>query len=216
MGRRPTIASAAERVQRTCALSDSVSRLRYVRGAREAALERLGVRRVRDLLLHIPSRYLDFTRVTPIALADVGSDATVVATVDKVSLKRPRPRMQVVEVWVVDQTGVLVASFFRQPWVAEQLKAGDVVALSGKVTFGYGFRQMRSPFYEVVGAPGDAGGYARVLPVHPVGEGLSASWMRRIVSAALADAGDVCDWLPASLAGPLARVTHARTLGVVR
>ena len=40
MGRRPTIASAAERVQRTCALSDSVSRLRYVRGAREAALER--------------------------------------------------------------------------------------------------------------------------------------------------------------------------------
>ena len=212
MGRRPTIASAAERVQRTCALSDSVSRLRYVRGAREAALERLGVRRVRDLLLHIPSRYLDFTRVTPIALADVGSDATVVATVDKVSLKRPRPRMQVVEVWVVDQTGVLVASFFRQPWVAEQLKAGDVVALSGKVTFGYGFRQMRSPFYEVVGAPGDAGGYARVLPVHPVGEGLSASWMRRIVSAALADAGDVCDWLPASLAARHGLMTLARAL----
>ena len=86
MGERPAIATAAERVQRTCALSDSVSRLRYVKGAREEALSRLGVRRVRDLLLHVPHRYLDFTRVEKIARADVGSDATVVATVDRVRL----------------------------------------------------------------------------------------------------------------------------------
>ena len=105
-------------------------------GAREAALERLGIRRVRDLLLHVPHRYLDFTRVTKIAYADVGSDATVVATVDRVNLKRPKPRLQIVELTVVDETGVLVATFFRQPWIAEQVKVGDVVALSGKVTFG--------------------------------------------------------------------------------
>ena len=115
-------------MQRTCALSDSVSRLRYVSGARQEALERLGLRRVRDLLLHVPHRYLDFTRVTRIGLADVGQDATVVGTVDRVRLKRPRPRMQIVEVSVVDETGVLVATFFRQPWIAEQLKPGDGVS----------------------------------------------------------------------------------------
>ena len=70
MGERPAIATASERVQRTCALSDSVSRLRYVRGAREEALSRLGVRRVRDLLLHVPHRYLDFTHFSYTGLID--------------------------------------------------------------------------------------------------------------------------------------------------
>ena len=140
MGSRPALSSAAERVQRTCALSDSVSRLRYVRGTREEALARLGIARVRDLLLHVPHRYLDFTHVTKIAFADVGADATIVATVDKVTKKPTRRRLQIVELSVMDETGVLVATFFRQPWIAEQVKEGDVVALSGKVTFGYGFR----------------------------------------------------------------------------
>ncbi|WP_240307419.1 ATP-dependent DNA helicase RecG [Thermophilibacter mediterraneus] len=198
-------------MQRTCALSDSVSRLRYVSGARQAALERLGVRRVRDLLLHVPHRYLDFTRVTKIAYADVGQEVTVVARVDRVSLKRPRPRMQIVELSVIDDTGVLVASFFRQPWIAEQVKAGDTVALSGRVEFSYGFKRMKSPFHEVVSSGGGAA-YARVLPVHPVGEGLSVPWMRRIVSAALCDVGDVCDWLPASLSSGRGLMTLARAL----
>ena len=212
MGSRLAISNASERVQRTCALSDSVSRLRYVRGNRQAAVERLGIVRVRDLLLHIPHRYLDFTRVSKISHADVGEDATIVATVDKVTLKRPRPRMQIVELFVMDDTGVLVATFFRQPWIAEQVKRGDVVALSGKVTFGYGFRQMKAPFYEVVGSLSDAGGYARVLPVHPVGEGVSVPWMRRIMAAALADMGDVCDWLPAELCSSHSLMTLGRAL----
>ncbi|MBM6817500.1 ATP-dependent DNA helicase RecG [Olsenella uli] len=212
MGGRPSIPSAAERVQRTCALSDSVSRLRYVSGAREEALRRLGLARVRDLMLHVPHRYLDFTRVTTIALADVGTDATIVATVDRVELKRPRPRMQIVELSVVDETGVLVATFFRQPWIAEQVHVGDRVALSGKVEFSYGFKRMKAPFHEVLGPAAGAGGYARVLPIHPVGEGVSASWMRRIVAAALADVGDVCDWLPAGLAAGHGLMTLARAL----
>ncbi len=214
MGERPAIPSAAERVQRTCALSDSVSSLRYVKGARQEALARLGIRRVRDLLLHVPHRYLDFTNVTKIARADVGRDATVVATVDRVDQRRARtrPNMKIVELSVMDETGVLIATFFRQPWVAEQVHEGDTVALSGKVTFGNGFRQMKAPFYEVVTGEGGAGGYARVLPVHPVTEGLTASWMRRIVASAVADASDVCDWLPASLAARRGLMTLGRAL----
>ena len=192
------VSEASGRVARSRALADDVGSLRYVNGKREQALVRLGLRRVRDVLLHLPSRYLDFSCVTKIAFADVGSDVTVVGTVDKVTLKRPRPRMQIVEVYVVDDTGVLVATFFRQPWIADQLHAGDVVALSGKITFGYGFKQMKAPFHEVLGEGDASGSFARVLPVHPVGEGVSASWMRRIVSAAVADASDVCDPVPAA------------------
>ena len=158
MGRLPSIGGAAERVSRTVALSDEVGRLRFVSGARAKALDRLGIARVRDLLLHVPHRYLDFTHTVSIALADVGSEVTVVGTVDKVTLKRPRPRMQIVEMYVLDETGVVQATFFRQPWIADQVHVGDTVALSGKVTFGYGFKQMKAPFYEVLSSSEEGGG----------------------------------------------------------
>ena len=203
---------ASTRVLRTCSLADDASSLRYVTGRRRTALERLGLKRVRDVLLHLPHRYLDFSNVTYIGYAEVGSDVTVVGTVDKIKLKRPRPRMQIVEVSVVDQTGVLVASFFQQPWIADQIKQGDVVALSGKVTFSYGFRQMKAPFHEVVAQGGGSGSYSRILPVHSVTEGLSASWMRRIVACAIADAGDICDPLPSSLVAEHELMTLARAL----
>lgn len=212
MGSRLAIPIASERVQRTCALSDSVSRLRYVSDARAEALEHLGISTVRDLLLHVPRRYLDFTDVTQIAYADVGTQATIVGTVDKVSVPRTRSRVNIVELTVIDDTGVLVATFFRQPWLAQQIKVGDSVALSGTVTFDYGFKRMKAPFMELLDSPQDVSGYARVLPVHAVGEGITASWMRRIVSAALADVGDVCDWLPSSLVCKHKLMTLSRAL----
>ena len=215
-GTAPSVGAAAGRIDRTLALTDSVSRLRYVssRGAssRLDALERLGIHRVRDLFLHIPHRYVDYSHVVPISHADVGSEVTVVGTVDKVELKRPRPRLTVVELYVFDQTGVLSASFFGQPWLAEQVKRGDKVALSGKVEFAYGFKRMRAPFHEVLDSDASASAYRRVLPVHPVGEGITTSWMRRIVSCALADVGDVTDWLPAPLAARHGLMALARAI----
>lgn len=210
MGASPSISEADLRVERSISLASPSSRLRYVSASRHEVLERLGLSRVRDVLLHVPHRYLDFSRVERIAFADLGSEVTVVGTVDKVTLKRPRPRMQIVEIMAVDETGVLKAVFFKQPWVADQLHKGDVVALSGKVTYDFGFRQMRSPFYERLGSANDMLQLARVLPVHPTSEGLSVSWMRRIIAAALADLGDVCEILPAQLLAKRGLPTRAR------
>ena len=214
MGTSPAIGEAQDRLARTLALSEGVERLRYAKRFREP-LARLGLARVRDVLLHVPHRYLDFTNLVSVSHADVGCEATIVVTVDEVRSKHPRPRLSVVELACTDGTGVIMASFFKQPWIAEQIHKGDVVALSGKVTFRMGFKQMASPFHEVLGNASDQGTYARILPVHPVGEGISAAWMRRIVSAALADAGDACDFLPSSLVAEHRLMTLSRALRAI-
>lgn len=218
-GSAPTIGEASERLARTQAWDADVSRLRYVRGSRLEALERLGIHTVGALLAHVPHRYLDFSRVTKVAYADVGSQATVVGTVDKVTLKRPKPRMQIVEVALVDETGVLMCAFFKQPWLAEQLHRGDVVAVSGKVTFAFGFKQMTPQFHEVVqvagkdgGVPPLGAGFARIVPVHAVGEGLTPAWARRIVSGAVGSYADACDFVPARLVASHGLMTLARAL----
>ena len=188
---------AASRLARTCVLTEDVARLKYVSGAREEALRRLGIESVGDLLAHIPRRYLDFSRAYSIEAAPLGEVCTIVATVDKVGNKPTRKRgMTVTEVFLLDDTGVLKVAFFKQPWIAQQLARGDRLAVMGKVEFAYGFKQMASPHFEKLDAEDGAGS---ILPVHPATEGVSPAWMRRIVSGALEAVGVFADPIPARL-----------------
>ncbi len=193
---RFTCSPASERLSRSEALDEDIARLKYVSGAREDALRRLHIERVGDLLLHIPRRYLDFSHACTIEEAPLGEVCTIVATIDQVVEKRPRPRLSVVEVSLVDDTGVLQVAFFKQPWIAQQLAAGDRLAVMGSVEFAYGFKQMSAPHYEKLDDRAQTGS---IVPVHAVSEGISVAWMRRIVSVALERTEGFIDILPARL-----------------
>lgn len=209
MARGCTLAPTSARLASTAMLGEDVGRLKYVSGAREEALRRLGIERVGDLLLHIPRRYLDFSHATSIEEATLGEVSTIVAVVDRVAAKRTRSRMSVVEVSLVDDTGVLKVAFFKQPWIVQQLERGCRLAVMGKVEFAYGFKQMSSPHFEKLD---DAAGAGTLLPVHAVGEGISAAWMRRIVSSALETVGSFADPLPARLRSERNLMSAARAV----
>ena len=204
-----SVPRVSERFAQSNALDEDIARLKYVSGKREEALRRLGIRTVGDLLLHIPHRYLDFTRSWSIEMAPIGTVCTIIATVDRIVQKQPRPRMQVTEVSLVDETGVLQVAFFRQPWIAQQLKQGDRLAVMGKVEFAYGFKQMASPHFEKL-EDGRAAG--TILPVHYVSDGVSQAWMRRIVSGALEVVGNPFDPIPAPLRAKRKLMSNARAL----
>lgn len=204
---------ASARLARTSALQEDISRLKYVSGTREEALRRLGIERVRDLLLHIPSRYLDFSRAYSIEGAPIGEVCTIVGTVDSVSNKPTSKRgMTVTEVFLIDETGVLKVAFFKQPWLAREFTRGDRLAVIGKVEFAYGFKQMASPHHEKLDAHGGRGG---ILPVHRVCEGISQAWFRRISSAALEGAGVFCDPVPAALRARRGLMSLSRALRAI-
>lgn len=187
---------AAQRLASATILSEDVARLKYVSGAREEALRRLSIERVEDLLLHIPRRYLDFTHAVSIEAAPLGEVCTVVATVDQVANRPTSKRgLTVTEVFLIDATGVLKVAFFKQPWLAQQIKRGDRLAVMGTMEFAYGFKQMSAPHFERL----DAQDSAVIMPIHGIAEGVSRAWMRRIISCALGDVGVFADPLPAGL-----------------
>ena len=78
-----SVPRVSERFAQSNALDEDIARLKYVSGKREEALRRLGIRTVGDLLLHIPHRYLDFTRSWSIEMAPIGTVCTIIATVDR-------------------------------------------------------------------------------------------------------------------------------------
>ncbi len=203
-----------DRLEATMALDADVSAVRLVSPARAAVLRKLGVRTVRDLLEHFPRRYVDLSSLQTIARATIGENCTVNGLVHEVKLKRPRRNLSLVEISLVDQTGVLMVTVFRQPWLADQIKPGSTVAVAGKVEFNYGFKRMTNPFIELLGDAGDRAG-GLVIPIHPATDGLSTAWVRRLVKNALQHTAGMLDPLPLELRARRGLMSRGRAFSAI-
>lgn len=203
-----------DRAAATLAFDEPTGRVRLVSPQRAAALRMLGIETVRDLVTHYPRRYIDLSQVATIRDAAIGATLTIVATVHDVRLKRPKPRLSLTEVTLVDGTGTLIVTAFRQPWLADQLKSGDRVAVAGKLEFGYGFKRMTNPFIETLD-DGAAFRSGMIIPVHPASGKVSAAWMRRLISNALDQVAGAYDPLPVSLRMRYRLMSRARALAAI-
>ncbi len=145
------------------------------------AFKRLGLRTIEDLLYHFPHRYDDYSSQKHIGDLVVGSVETIVGEVSEVRMAGggPRPR---VEVSVSDETGVIKAVYFNQPWLTKQLPVGKMIVLSGKVSSYGGVRQMTSPTWEPYVPDSDALIHTgRLVPVHPLTKGLLDRNARKVI-----------------------------------
>ncbi len=202
-----------DRLSATLAFDEPVSRVKLVSPARVSALAGLGIESVRDLVTHFPRRYIDLSVRKSVAEAQIGQSCTVQGVVHEVKLKRPKPRLPLVEISLVDETGVLMITCFRQPWLADQLSRGTRIAVAGKVEFNYGFKRMVNPYLEVLTEEGvDAG---MVIPVHPACEKISVAWMRRLVSNALSHVAGAYDPLPLELRAKYRLMSRSRALSCI-
>lgn len=187
-----------DRMQATLALDAPVTTVRLVSPQRAAALGKLGITTVRDLLSNFPRRYVDMSQVRSIRDALPGNAYTIRALVHEVVQKGSNHRNTRVEITLVDGTGTVIVTAFNQPWLANQLHAGDTVAASGLVEFRYGYKRMTNPHIEhVEGETGETSGL--ILAVHPLTGSIKAGMMRRLVANALDSTRGVIDPMPLTL-----------------
>lgn len=151
-----------------------------------ALFARLGVHTVNDLLYLLPRRYLDYTQMRTIASLRPYQEQTIVGRVTKAGWTYPGGRRST-EAVIGDRTGTIKVIWFNQPWVAGKLPTTTDIVVSGMVT-AYGRRlQFISPEWEDVESSGIHTG--RLVPVHPLTQGLYAKTMRNWVLEAL----NLCD-----------------------
>lgn len=99
------------------------------------ALERLGIKTIRDLLYHFPSRYEASGPTGTIGNVSPGSDVTLYGTIRKPEAKKAwKSKRPMAEAWLEDASGRIKLRWFSQPYIAKTLQDGMVVKASGKVT----------------------------------------------------------------------------------
>ena len=158
-------------------------------------LAKLGLRTAQDLVLHLPHRYEDETRLTGLDAVPAGKPVQVEARVLNAEVKY-RPKRQL----VVHAEG-LVLRFLN--FYGSQLKAlqraaaeGLLVRAYGEVRPGFFGAEMVHPRYRVV-APGEPLPQA-LTPIYPTTAGLSQYRLRKLVLDAL-DEAELEDTLPAPM-----------------
>ena len=128
----------AEKVQQ------SVIELRGVGPHLLSKLERLGIRSVQDILFHLPLRYQDRTRLTPIGGLQTGSEALIQGVID-VSGVRMGARRSLVTV-VSDNTGRIAMRQFRFTTAQQRaLQRGRPIQCYGEVRAGPSSLEMVHP-----------------------------------------------------------------------
>lgn len=166
-------------------LEDPIGDMPGVGPANLQKLKRLGIKTIEDLLMHIPSRHVDFSNKVEIKNLVVGEQATVIGQVVSAENVYAKSGKVFQVVRVSDGKDSLEAVWMRQPWMVKTLRPGNLVSLSGKLGFWGKKRAMMFPVWEKYS--GENLHTGRLVPIYPETAGLSSRWLRRLVANALAE-----------------------------
>ena len=171
--------------------------IQYCKGIgpkRAELLRKLGISTLEEALFYLPWRYEDRGNLKKIGRISYGSYETVTGEVVSAEVvQTKRQRVKVFELVITDTSGMLVGSWFNQPFMKKMFKPGQKVILSGIVKsnpYRSGLPQIDNPEYEIVGEnEADERIHAgRTVPIYRATSGLSV----RLIRAMMKDILDAC------------------------
>lgn len=182
----------------------SVTALRGVGPRGAEALEALGLVTLADLLFHLPRRYQDRTRLTPMGALRAGQTVLVEGEIQQSSIIRRRKPMLVA--MLHDGSGFLGLRFFHVfKGQAQAFQAGVRIRCFGEVRATPNGLEMIHPSYQRLRADAKTPLAEHLTPVYPTGNGVRQGDLQRYLEQALEwlAAGHVLldDLLPRDLAG---------------
>jgi ATP-dependent DNA helicase RecG len=166
--------------KRPIALNASLTVLAGVGPRHASMLTRLGLNTLGDMLYYFPRRYDDYSQLKPIRDVFYGQQVTVIG---EVSMLNSRPlrggKNTILEAVINDGTAGLRLTWFNQPWLANRLKVGDAISVSGKVEQYLGRLNMNNPDWEPVEVENLHTN--RIVPVYPLTANVTQKWLRKLI-----------------------------------
>lgn len=179
-------------------LADPISGLPKTGPKLIQSLKSFGIETIGQLLEHYPSRYLDFSKFTLIHALEAGEVVTIRGTIINIGARFSFPsRKTIAEALISDSTGSLKVTWFNQGYIAQTLKKGDKVLLSGKVDYYKNKLQLTNPVYEKVAQEHLHTG--RLVPVYKLPESVFPKTFRALINASLVATSKFAESIPVAI-----------------
>jgi ATP-dependent DNA helicase RecG len=172
-----------------------VGTLPFVGPKYQQLLEKLGIKTLRDLLYHIPSRYQDLSRITRIDELAREELQVIEARVWDIKKIRIAGGRVIINVSVGDSSGTVQLTWFNQPFIERSLRVGETYRFAGEVEEKRGLLQMSNPQFEPASKPMLHTG--RIVPIYHQTAGITSKWLRARIAPLLSKIPDLApEFLP--------------------
>lgn len=167
--------------------------IRYVKGVgpkRGDIFGRIGINSVEDALYYLPWRYEDRSAIKKISDLIPEKEETIIGAVSASGVTVTKRRgLKIFEMAVTDETGMIYAKWFNQPYLKKLFKNGQKVMLSGRIKLnsyhGYGL-EMENPGFEIIEEEEmESLHMGRIVPVYHETYGLNSRRIRQITKEIL-------------------------------
>ncbi len=181
----------------------------------ESRLARLGIRAVQDVLFHLPLRYQDRTRFSPMGGLTAGSDALVTGVIELSGVRMGR-RRSLVSV-ISDNTGTITMRQFRFTATQQRsLARGGLIQCFGEVRQGPTGLEMVHPEYRLLHSESEATTEQALTAVYPTTDGVGQRKWRDMIRQALPRcATEIEELLPKGVGVPGMEISLADALTIL-
>jgi len=166
-------------------LTDQVGVVPLIGPSYVTRLKNLEIKTVRDLLYHLPSRYVDFTHTAQIENLKIGEQVTIVGQVVSIQSIRTKRGKFVQIAKISDGNANIEAIWMNQPYIIQMLPIGTQISLSGKLSFWGKKRIFSFPQFEKLIEGRDTVHTGKLIPIYPETANVSSKWLRSRIIVAL-------------------------------
>ncbi|HEX7763127.1 MAG TPA: ATP-dependent DNA helicase RecG, partial [Cellvibrio sp.] len=161
-----------------------VTTIKGIGASLSAKLAKIGLLSVQDILLHLPLRYMDRTRITPIGALQPNVNAVLEAEVRACDVVFGKRRSLVCK--VQDGTGTITLRFYHFNTAQKQrLVNGTRLRIFGETRRGASVLEMYHPEYDELDSAAPLPLEQSLTPIYPATEGLTQPRLRSLAVQAL-------------------------------
>ena len=162
----------------------ALTELKGVGHARAQAFFRIGIESAEDLIGYYPRDYEDRREFTPIAQIQRGQSVMIRAQLLNTPTTFRKGRLTITRARAADASGSIQLVWFNQAYLTKTLQAGLIYVFVGKADHKYNTLSLISPKFHK-GLEEERG----ILPIYPLGEGLTQTILRQTMRQALEQVG---------------------------
>ena len=185
-------------------LQDGIARLKGAGPKLAEKLTTIGLNTIGDLLFHLPYKYQDRTRITPIGQLRLGMAVVIEAEIQSAQVIFGRRRALLVK--IQDGSGLLTLRFFHFSQTQQKMfRRSAHIRAYGEVRMGAHGLELIHPEYQIQSTGKFPALDNRLTPLYPTTDGVNQQRLRQLIEQALLilnAQGGIAEWLPPDWLSP--------------